>query len=272
MVDGILILIPTLRSRHVSLRPSVGDGAAFSSYPTYLARQTRAAYPGHTHGFGRHPLGAEVRGPLEGSAPSPLSRLPDLPPLFSKVVFLARFRKDSSALGPRRRGHGLDQVPGGIHRCHLRPGQKRGTCTGWTRIGKGNKVMAVADCHGRPIALCVGSAGQGETTLAPQTIEGILTETRPTALVGDKAYDSRPLHERLRAQGINLIAPHQGAHTHHFQDGRGLRRLKRRYKVERLFAWMKNYRRLRVRWETKVENFAGFVWLAGMLVLFRAYL
>jgi transposase len=132
--------------------------------------------------------------------------------------------------------------------------------------------MAVAESHGRPIALCVESAGKGETTLAPQTIDGILTREKPNHLVGDKAYDSKGLYHRMKVRGIHLIAPHQGSHTNHFQDGRHLRRLKRRYKVERLFAWMKNFRRLRVRWEIKVENFAGFVWLAGMMILFRTYL
>jgi transposase len=132
--------------------------------------------------------------------------------------------------------------------------------------------MAVADSHGRPIALHVDTAGKGETTLTPQTVKGILTREPPHLLVGDKAYDSRYLHRQLENQGIQLIAPHQGSHTNHFQDGRNLRRLKRRYKVERFFAWLKNYRRLRVRWETKVENFAGFVYLAAILILFKAYL
>jgi hypothetical protein len=27
-----------------------------------------------------------------------------------------------------------------------------------------------------------------------------------------------------------------------------------------------------VRWETKIENFAGFVYLAAILILFKAYL
>jgi transposase len=132
--------------------------------------------------------------------------------------------------------------------------------------------MAVADKNGKPIAICVESADKGEAPLTPQTVEGIFTKELPKHLIGDKAYDSRGLYEKMFHTGIHLIAPHQGLHTHHFQDGRRLRRLKRRYKVERFFAWVKNYRRLRIRWETKVENFAGFVLLACMLILFRSYL
>jgi transposase len=84
-------------------------------------------------------------------------------------------------------------------------------------------------------------------------------------------YDSQGLHESLLKQGIYLVAPHIKRRAHSFQDGRRLRRLKRRFKIERLFAWMKNYRRLRIRWETKVENFTGFILLACILILFRAF-
>jgi len=46
-------------------------------------------------------------------------------------------------------------------------------------------------------------------------------------------------------------------------DGGKLRRYKRRWKVERLFAWLGNFRRLVVRYERQAENYLGFVrWAA----------
>jgi transposase len=49
-------------------------------------------------------------------------------------------------------------------------------------------------------------------------------------------------------QGIEMIAPHKRnwrkANT---QDGRKLRRYKRRWKIERLFAWLHKFRRIIVR-------------------------
>ncbi|HEX3033613.1 MAG TPA: transposase, partial [Thermodesulfobacteriota bacterium] len=56
------------------------------------------------------------------------------------------------------------------------------------------------------------------------------------------------------------------------QDGRALRRYMRRWKVERLFAWLQNYRRLIVRHDYKRENFLGFVHLACILILLKSYL
>ena len=53
------------------------------------------------------------------------------------------------------------------------------------------------------------------------------------------------------------------------QDGRPLRRYRRRWKIERIFAWMQNCRRLVARWEYRIENFLGFVPLACLLMLLR---
>lgn len=51
------------------------------------------------------------------------------------------------------------------------------------------------------------------------------------------------------------------------QDGRKLRRYKRRWKIERLFAWLLNFRRLVVRYERHAENFLGFVHLGCIVIL-----
>ena len=44
---------------------------------------------------------------------------------------------------------------------------------------------------------------------------------------------------------------------------------KRRWKVERLFAWLKRWRRLAMRWEYKAENFLGLLHLGCMVLLLR---
>jgi transposase len=66
-----------------------------------------------------------------------------------------------------------------------------------------------------------------------------------------------------------MIAPHRRNRKRKTQDGRPLRRAKRRWKVERAFAWLQNYRRLVVRYEQHSVNFLGFVQLACVLILLR---
>lgn len=89
-------------------------------------------------------------------------------------------------------------------------------------------------------------------------------------MIGDKAYDSDPLAEELYIEfGIELIAPNRSNRKVKTQDGRPLRRYKRRWKVERFFAWLNNYRRLVVRWERRMVNYRGFLDLACCLILLR---
>jgi transposase len=76
-------------------------------------------------------------------------------------------------------------------------------------------------------------------------------------LVGDNAYESDRLDAALARQGVELIAPHRRTRTRRTQDGRPLRRYRRRWKVERLFAWLQNVRRLVTRYERVAENFLG---------------
>lgn len=51
-----------------------------------------------------------------------------------------------------------------------------------------------------------------------------------------------------------------------------MRRYKRRWKVERFFAWLQNFRRVATRFDYKAENYLGFVHLGCIVILLRAYL
>jgi transposase len=133
--------------------------------------------------------------------------------------------------------------------------------------------MAVADRAGLPLAIHTSSASPHEVTLVEATLAEKFTSEQPQRLIGDKAYDSDPLDEQLRAEGIEMIAPHkQNRKKAVTQDGRPLRRYRRRWKVERLFSWLQNFRRLVVRYEYHSENFLGFVHLGCIVILLRCYL
>ena len=133
--------------------------------------------------------------------------------------------------------------------------------------------MAMADRAGLPIALYLEAASPHEVTLVEATVASRFVAQKPRRLIGDRAYDSDPLDERLRQLGIELIAPHRCNRTKpKTQDGRKLRRYRRRWKMERLNAWLQNYRRVTVRYERKAENYLGLVQLACILILLRAFL
>ena len=132
--------------------------------------------------------------------------------------------------------------------------------------------MAIADRSGFPVALHVDSATPHEVTLVNRTIEGRFMVRLPERIIGDKAYDSDPLDAEMAAIGIKMIAPHKANRKKpQTQDGRALRRYRRRWKVERLFAWLQNFRRIVVRWEYHLHNFRGMVQLGCIILLLRLF-
>lgn len=134
--------------------------------------------------------------------------------------------------------------------------------------------MVIADAAGLPVAACLASASPHEVKLVEAALASLFLAGMPEKLIGDKAYDNDELDkELLKKHGVELIAPHRRNRTKpKTQDGRKLRRYKRRWKVERLFAWLQNFRRLVVRYERHADNFLAFLLVACSIVLLRFFL
>ena len=133
--------------------------------------------------------------------------------------------------------------------------------------------MAVADNASLPLAIYADSASPHEVKLVTETLQASFVSQQPARLIGDKAYDSDPLDQELKEQGIEMIAPHKrNRKKPKTQDGRRLRRYKRRWKVERFFAWLQNFRRVATRFDYKADNYLGFVHLGCIVILLRTYL
>ena len=130
--------------------------------------------------------------------------------------------------------------------------------------------MAICDRNGLPLAVHVASASPYEPHLVPATLDARFLRQLPTRLIGDKGYDSDLLDAQLRRRyGVEMIAANRSYRTRHTQDRRVLPRLKRRWKIERLFAWLHNSRRLITRFEYYAENFLGMIQLACARILLR---
>lgn len=92
-------------------------------------------------------------------------------------------------------------------------------------------------------------------------------------IISDKTYDSDDLDEALGDVGIEMIAPHHGKRKKKpVQDGRKLRRYKRRFIVERTISWFQNFRRLCIRWEKSTKLFQGFLHFGYTFLLLRKVL
>jgi transposase len=133
--------------------------------------------------------------------------------------------------------------------------------------------MAITNSAGLPISLLITSATPHEVKLVKESLSSRFVNKLPRWLIGDRAYDSDSLDKSLEKQGIEMISPHKRNRRidTKTQDGRPLRRYKRRWVVERFFAWLQNYRRTVVRYERHLENFTGFVQLAAAAILMKKY-
>ena len=139
--------------------------------------------------------------------------------------------------------------------------------------------MVVADGQGVPLGIELASASPHEVTLIEPLLKRVQVprpgrgrpKQNPERLIYDRAADSDPLRARLKRRGIELICPNRWNKNYKSQDGRRLRRYKRRWKIERTIAWLQNFRRLVVRYERKIRMFQAFIHVACLIITLRQF-
>lgn len=136
--------------------------------------------------------------------------------------------------------------------------------------------MVVVDGQGIPIGHHLNSAQFAEVTLAYHAIQDVSVprhkrrpRTRPERIIADRAYDSNKLRDDLQTRGIELIAPHLSTRKTKRQDGRALKRYRHRWIVERTFAWLHNFKRIRTRDDRLLVIYTGFFHLALAILALR---
>ena len=155
---------------------------------------------------------------------------------------------------------------GGVPGRQLCSSEKGGSAVGKTKRGKGTKWMVLVDGEGIPLGVQLESASPHEVTLAETTLSQVRVprpkgrpRQKPKRVIADTAYDSDPLRKRLRQRGIELISPYRDNRAQRkYEDGRKLRRYKRRWIVERTNSWLGQFRRLLGRHEFLLSTYRAF--------------
>jgi transposase len=132
--------------------------------------------------------------------------------------------------------------------------------------------MVLVERQGLPLGICLASASPAEVRLVDQTLAARLTPhgRKPHRLIGDMAYDSDGLRERLALRGIVLISPYRpNCVRRPYEDRRRLRVYRERWVIERTIAWFGAFRRLLIRHERSTRMFLAFFQFAAALIVLR---
>ncbi len=119
---------------------------------------------------------------------------------------------------------------------------------GFDRACTGSKHHLLVDVAGVPLAVALMSGNRNDVTHLLPLVDGITLvagkvgppRQRSTRIVADRGYDHDSYRRELWHRGVKPIIARRGT-----EYGSGLGRW--RWVVERTFAWLHNYRRLRIR-------------------------
>ena len=139
-----------------------------------------------------------------------------------------------------------------------------------TPAGRGSKRHLICDRCGIPLAIKLTGAYCHDSTQALPLLDGVhplqgprgRPRYRPDCVLGDRVYDAEHIRHAFRARHIlPLLAMRYTKH------GSGLGRW--RWVVERTFAWLNQFRRLRVRCEKRADIHLAFLTLGCILSCWR---
>ena len=126
------------------------------------------------------------------------------------------------------------------------------------------KLEVVVDATGLPLGMATAAANVSEQELLLPALQEVPLELpEGTPVIADKGHDSDPLRDDLEGEGFVPVIPHRGNRVRPSRnDGRRLRRYRRRWLIERTNAWLHCYRGLAVRWGYYAFTYIGIIYLS----------
>ncbi|WTF17801.1 IS5 family transposase [Streptomyces sp. NBC_01601] len=181
-------------------------------------------------------------------------------------------RLHAALLAELRRADLLDLDDCSVDGSHV-PGPQRGDHVGPSPVDRarpGSKHHLIVDRHGTPLAVTLTGGNRHDVTQllplldAVPSIRGLRGRPRhkPRRLYADRGYDFDKYRRLLWKRGIKPVIARRGV-----AHGSGLGKV--RWVVERAFAWLHQFKRLRTRYERRVDLHQGLLELACSLICIR---
>nr|WP_225649618.1 IS5 family transposase [Bradyrhizobium australafricanum] len=129
---------------------------------------------------------------------------------------------------------------------------------GRSRGGRTTKIHALTDDEGRPRVLLLSPGNINDIALAP----ALLAAAGPIQrLIADKAYDANSLRMLLAEHGAKAVIPSTTSRSQPIPYSKRLYR--RRNLIERMFARLKDFRRIATRYDKLARNFLAGAFIAA---------
>lgn len=118
----------------------------------------------------------------------------------------------------------------------------------------------LADALGRPLRFIVTAGQVGDITQAPALLAG----QSGTAVLADKAYDSKALRTIIADMGAEAVIPSNRSRK--IMIPHDTATYKHRNRIERCFNRLKHFRRFATRYERRTIHFVGIIHLAAIMI------
>jgi transposase len=132
---------------------------------------------------------------------------------------------------------------------------------GRSRGGRNTKIHAITDAKGRLLSVLLTG---GEAHDCPPAQRLIRRSKAAKKLLGDKAYDSAELRQRLKNRGTKPVIPNRSNRKLPFRFDK--KSYKKRHLIENAFCRLKDFRRIATRYDRLARNFLASVCLVAAIV------
>jgi transposase len=133
--------------------------------------------------------------------------------------------------------------------------------TGRTKGGLNSKLHAVCDGEGRPVRLLLTEGQQSDHKGAATLLADLPSATE---MLGDKGYDSDAYRAALVKRGITPCIPPRAKRKNPATYCKAL--YKQRHKVENMFAKLKDWRRIAMRYDRCANVFLSAIQIAAVVI------
>lgn len=135
-----------------------------------------------------------------------------------------------------------------------------------------NKISVVSDSHGIPLSVLINTGNVHDLSFVENHVSDLLVVTKKInsiTLLADKGYVSRKLKESVKLKNYDLIYPKKKNMAEEIIIDSKL--YKKRINVEHTFQKLKLFKRIQLRYDSKISSFHSFVFIACSLLIYRGF-